>query len=186
MSAPPNPFAAGEVERHHDAIQRRAETLRAELAPLDDAQLCDVIANGDSDRGLQARPVLAARSEQAEQAEQAARLALRDARDAAARNRNELHQTTPPTSSRGAHTEAPGSPQSVRVAAAAAPSAAPTLRAAHRRVGRTGPPAHHSGGQRHPTFADTEQEAIDDMRSALFGWAYFSLVDGQEPPELPG
>ena len=74
----PNPFAAGEVERHHDAIQRRAETLRAELAPLDDAQLCDVIANGDSDRGLQARPVLAARSEQAEKT---ARLALRDARD---------------------------------------------------------------------------------------------------------
>ena len=35
------------------------------------------------------------------------------------------------------------------------------------------------------TFADTEQEAIDDMRSALFGWAHFSLVDGQEPPELP-
>ena len=78
LTAPPNPFAAGEVERYHDAIQRRAETLRAELAPLDDAQLCDVIANGDSDRGLQARPVLAARSEQAEQA---ARLALRDARD---------------------------------------------------------------------------------------------------------
>ena len=68
LTAPPNPFAAGEVERHHDAIQRRAETLRAELAPLDDAQLCDVIANGDSDRGLQARPVLAARSEQTEQA----------------------------------------------------------------------------------------------------------------------
>ncbi len=36
------------------------------------------------------------------------------------------------------------------------------------------------------TFADTEQEAIDDMRSALFGWAYFSLVDGQALPALPG
>ena len=35
------------------------------------------------------------------------------------------------------------------------------------------------------TFADTEQEAIDDMRSALFGWAYFSLVDGQALPALP-
>ena len=28
--------------------------------------------------------------------------------------------------------------------------------------------------------------AIDDMRSALFGWAYFSLVDGQELPAPPG
>ena len=36
------------------------------------------------------------------------------------------------------------------------------------------------------TFADTEQEAIDDMRSCLFGWAYFSLGDGQGLPTLPG
>ena len=36
------------------------------------------------------------------------------------------------------------------------------------------------------TFADTEQQAIHDMRSALSGWAYFSLVDNQELPALPG
>ena len=36
------------------------------------------------------------------------------------------------------------------------------------------------------TFADTEQEAIDDMRSCLFGWACFSLGDGQGLPTLPG
>ena len=44
-------------------------------------------------------------------------------------------------------------------------------------------------GHPHPgaiTFADTAREAIDDMRSCLFGWAYFSLVSGQELPTLPG
>ena len=36
------------------------------------------------------------------------------------------------------------------------------------------------------TFANTEQEAIDDMRSCLLGWTYFSLGDGQELPTLRG
>ena len=31
----------------------------------------------------------------------------------------------------------------------------------------------------------THREAIDDMRSVLFDWAYFSLDLGQELPELP-
>lgn len=35
-------------------------------------------------------------------------------------------------------------------------------------------------------FAATEQEALDDMRSVLTGWAHFSLVDGQQLPALPG
>ena len=34
-------------------------------------------------------------------------------------------------------------------------------------------------------FAETEQEALDDMRSVLIGWAHFSLADGQELPRLP-
>ena len=36
------------------------------------------------------------------------------------------------------------------------------------------------------TFAGTEQEAIDRMLSCLVGWAYFSVVDGQQLPALPG
>ena len=35
------------------------------------------------------------------------------------------------------------------------------------------------------TFAYTEQEAIDEMRDVLSGWAYFSLDSGQDPPKLP-
>ena len=35
------------------------------------------------------------------------------------------------------------------------------------------------------SFGYSEQEAIDDMRSVLFDWAYFSLDLGQELPELP-
>ncbi len=31
----------------------------------------------------------------------------------------------------------------------------------------------------------SEQEAIDEMRSVLFGWAYFSVVFGQDLPTLP-
>ena len=34
-------------------------------------------------------------------------------------------------------------------------------------------------------FAATAQEALDDMRSVLAGWAHFSLADGQELPKLP-
>ena len=34
-------------------------------------------------------------------------------------------------------------------------------------------------------FADTEQEAINEMRDVLSGWAYFSLDSGQNPPQLP-
>ena len=34
-------------------------------------------------------------------------------------------------------------------------------------------------------FAYTEQEAITEMRSVLFDWAYLSLGFGQELPKLP-
>ena len=35
------------------------------------------------------------------------------------------------------------------------------------------------------TFADTEQQAADEMRDCLFGWAEVALRDGQELPALP-
>lgn len=34
-------------------------------------------------------------------------------------------------------------------------------------------------------FAYTHREAIDEMRSVLFDWAYFSLDLGEELPKLP-
>ena len=77
MTAPLNPFA-GDVGYYHDAVGRRAETLRAELAQLDNAQLTDIIDNG-GDRCLQARLELAARRETAEKATRRAPLDARNA-----------------------------------------------------------------------------------------------------------
>ena len=74
-----NPFTAADFEDYHGNVGRRAKTLRAEVALLDNDQLSDIIDNGDSgDRGLQARLELAARREQAAKATKRAPLDARN------------------------------------------------------------------------------------------------------------